>query len=238
MLKGKIKWSVHDFRQTTDFVDGKEFKATIIGKPDPIFCGDWQEVRNHILATLNQPQEMDKSDPFVDYIVTGRRNGKTLIQMNPYEAMLHGYKNGPVIKNVIFNEPATIVFWSDDTKTVVKCQDGDVYDPEKGLAMAIVKKSLGNKGNYCNQLKPWLDKYEEEQKADCVFDFELALQKFRDYRSNLNRKRVVENEKYRESIKNAYRVLRLALADPKSLKGELIEAMEEAVGYLGEALDE
>lgn len=26
------------------------------------------------------------------------------------------------IKNVIFNDPATIVFWKDGTKTVVKCQ--------------------------------------------------------------------------------------------------------------------
>ena len=41
------------------------------------------------------------------------------------------------IKNVIFNDPATIVFWEDGTKTVVKCQDGDEFDPEKGLAMAI-----------------------------------------------------------------------------------------------------
>ena len=55
----------------------------------------------------------------------------------------------PEIKNVIFNDPATIVFWEDGTKTVVKCQDGDEFDPEKGLAMAIVKKAYGNKGNYC-----------------------------------------------------------------------------------------
>ena len=67
----------------------------------------------------------------------------------------------PKIKNVIFNDPATIVFWADGTKTVVKCQDDDIFDPEKGLAMAITKKSLGNKGNYCNELKKWLPKEEE-----------------------------------------------------------------------------
>ena len=64
----------------------------------------------------------------------------------------------PEIKNVIFNNPATIVFWEDGTKTVVKCQNGDEFDPEKGLAMAIVKKAYGNKGNYCNKLKKWLPK--------------------------------------------------------------------------------
>ena len=68
----------------------------------------------------------------------------------------------PAIKNVIFNEPATIVFWEDGSKTVVKCQDGDIYDPEKGLAMAISKKALGNHGNYCNEFKEWLPEENEE----------------------------------------------------------------------------
>ena len=67
----------------------------------------------------------------------------------------------PEIKNVIFNDPATIVFWEDGTKTVVKCQDGNEFDPEKGLAMAIAKKAYGNKGNYCNKLKKWLPKEEQ-----------------------------------------------------------------------------
>lgn len=71
----------------------------------------------------------------------------------------------PTINNVIFNDPATIVFWRDGSKTVVKCQDGDIYDPEKGLAMAISKKALGNKGNYCNEFKKWLPDDEEEERT-------------------------------------------------------------------------
>lgn len=50
-----------------------------------------------------------------------------------------------VIKKVIFSDPATIVLWSDGTKTVVKTQNGDPYDPEKGLAMACMKKMLSKK---------------------------------------------------------------------------------------------
>ena len=69
--------------------------------------------------------------------------------------------NLPEIKDVIFNEPATIVMWSDGTKTVVKCQEGENYDPEKGMAMAISKKALGNKGNYCEVFKKWLPEEEE-----------------------------------------------------------------------------
>ena len=58
-------------------------------------------------------------------------------------------------KKVIFNDPATIVFWHDGTKTVVKAID-EPFDPEKGLAMAISKKYLGNEGNYYNTFKKWL----------------------------------------------------------------------------------
>ena len=65
-------------------------------------------------------------------------------------------EGGLSIENVIFNDPATIVFWSDGTKTVVKAQSGDTFDPEKGLAMAISKRVYGNSGNYYNALKKWL----------------------------------------------------------------------------------
>ena len=53
----------------------------------------------------------------------------------------------PKIKNVIFNPPATIIFWQDDTKTVVKAVN-EPYDPEKGLAMAISKKAFSNNHSY------------------------------------------------------------------------------------------
>lgn len=62
----------------------------------------------------------------------------------------------PAIKSVVFNDPATIVFWSDGTKTVVKKGEGDVFDPEKGLAMAIAKRALGNQGSYFNEFKKWI----------------------------------------------------------------------------------
>ena len=70
----------------------------------------------------------------------------------------------PKIKKVIFNDPATIVFWADGTKTIVKNTDKmkngkkRPFDPEKGLAMAISKKALGNQGNYYNEFKKWLPK--------------------------------------------------------------------------------
>ena len=77
----------------------------------------------------------------------------------------------PYIKQVMFYDPATIVYWTDGTRTVVKCQDGDVYDPEKGLAMAISKKALGNKDNYyCEVFKHWLPEEEVETLDQRIID--------------------------------------------------------------------
>lgn len=59
------------------------------------------------------------------------------------------------INRVIFNDPATIVIWNDGSKTVVKASN-EPFDPEKGLAMAIAKKALGNRGNYYEIFKKYI----------------------------------------------------------------------------------
>lgn len=66
------------------------------------------------------------------------------------------------ISRVIFNEPATIVFWDDGEKTVVKCQNDEPYDKEKGLALCYMKKTLGNKSNFNNVFKQFIENEEEE----------------------------------------------------------------------------
>lgn len=56
--------------------------------------------------------------------------------------------NIPEVKRIIYSGPATIVFWEDSTKTVVKAQpDEEYYDPDKAFAMAVCKKLFGNKFN-------------------------------------------------------------------------------------------
>lgn len=52
----------------------------------------------------------------------------------------------PKVKSVKFHGPATIIFWEDGTKTVVKCQEGDEYNAEKGVLICALKKILGMDG--------------------------------------------------------------------------------------------
>lgn len=95
------------------------------------------------------------------------------------------------IKEVIFNPPATIVFWADGTKTVVQAR-GEEFDPEKGLAMAISKKALGNWGNYYNQFKKWTEKYEAtpicHELKDHFHSFEELMKFIKDLTDEWNRK--------------------------------------------------
>jgi hypothetical protein len=62
----------------------------------------------------------------------------------------------PEITKVHFNPPMTIVLWSDGTKTMVKCQDGDIYSEEVGLSLCITKKALGNMPNFNNVFRKWI----------------------------------------------------------------------------------
>ena len=63
----------------------------------------------------------------------------------------------PKPKKIILNDPATIILWSDNTKTIVKKNSKDKkFDPEKGIALCYMKKALGNSGNYNNVFKDWI----------------------------------------------------------------------------------
>lgn len=48
------------------------------------------------------------------------------------------------VARIIFSPPATIVFWKDGTKTVVKCADGEPFSEYNGFAAALLKKVFGS----------------------------------------------------------------------------------------------
>ena len=99
------------------------------------------------------------SQEFTDLYQLRRKKNDTKSITAPFVAM-------PKIKMVIFNNPATIVFWRDGSKTIVKMNGKDKkFDPEKGLAMAIAKKCLGNEGNYYNTFAKFLPKEKAVKKS-------------------------------------------------------------------------
>ena len=54
----------------------------------------------------------------------------------------------PIPKKVIYNYPATIVFWDDGTKTVVKHHKSEIPDLDTAIAYAVCKKIYGNMSHF------------------------------------------------------------------------------------------
>lgn len=99
--------------------------------------------------TIKNDGRPDKNfDRFISAAIAEHNSGKHYFRKIPNRmSELAPTLLMPGIKKVIFHDPATIVYWDDDTKTVVKC-DGEKFDAEKGLAMAISKRAFGNTGNF------------------------------------------------------------------------------------------
>lgn len=47
------------------------------------------------------------------------------------------------ITKVLYNNPATVVFWSDGTQTRNICPKNTLYNPDAGLAFCVLKKFMG-----------------------------------------------------------------------------------------------
>ena len=114
------------------------------------------------------------------------------------------------IKNVIFNPPATIVFWMDGTKTVVKDQGEVFYDPEKGMAMAVAKKAFGNQGNYYNQFKKYIDIWEKKQEDESTSSYANTvlgdlIEKFRNSLAKTNYNTVMNTKRTKIDTKIVFK---------------------------------
>lgn len=144
--------------------------------------------------------KLDVASIYPRFTVDPIVNGKSMMQLRHSEEMMKKitFNNPASIKNVIFNDPATIVFWNDGTKTVVKAENEE-FDPEKGLAMAISKKFLGNQGNYYETFKKWLPEKESELKSvwtttvqsvslnDVISDFREAVEKINNIKIDIEK---------------------------------------------------
>lgn len=73
----------------------------------------------------------------------------TIKEPTPYEKQEEHIKNAKKelrllkIEKVIFNENATIVFFEDEKKIVVKCSEMDCYSKEAAIALAYLKWDVG-----------------------------------------------------------------------------------------------
>jgi hypothetical protein len=160
-MKQFVKWDVKEVKIEKDVGYSPNVTAILkASSPFGIF-DDPRELHVDLQNKLNPdiPSKYPEMMITPDTLAYIHKDTETAVDMY-YRAMKAGKRVGekstPKIEKVLFKDPATIVFWKDGTKTVVKAQRKEKYDPEKGLVMAMVKKILGNKGNYYNEIKKWL----------------------------------------------------------------------------------
>ena len=82
-------------------------------------------------------------ETFVDYLnqdTNVQIDARVVNKSRKYPTQVNPFN----IKRVIFNGPATIVFWNDGTKTVVKCAEEEIYNKRTAIMWAIMKKAYGN----------------------------------------------------------------------------------------------
>lgn len=139
---------IYDY--SCDYRDGREPTVTL-GLFD-VSSKEMLHMRD--LAARGENIKIERDDPWGDWITSiitktetannyARRDaemaatlyGRTKIEFTPRDIK---------VEKVIFNKPATIIFWSDNTKTVVVCGENDTYDKEKGFYIACAKKLFGN----------------------------------------------------------------------------------------------
>jgi len=73
-----------------------------------------------------------------EYVYNEKRIGMHEHEMNT--SVTNGNISMPVISDIHYNDPYTTVKWFDGTITTVRASDGDKFNKEYGLAMAIAKK--------------------------------------------------------------------------------------------------
>ena len=83
-----------------------------------------------------------------------------------------------MIDRVIFNDPATIIIWKDGSKTVVKRSEDDIWDPEKGFCMAVIKKLYGHTS--------FIKRFMEPEEEMPILTVEEACENLKNFGKKLN----------------------------------------------------
>ena len=99
---------------------------------------------------------------------------KEITEARPVAYMPRTLKPWIIPKKVYFNPDnggVTCVIWEDGEKTLVRCCEEDIFDFEKGFAMAVLSRLYG-KGELNKLIKKFIrpaeEKYDEEFRAKCA----------------------------------------------------------------------
>ena len=129
-----------------------------------------------VTGALNNYHVTLKDEDFLDAM---RYCYNDILSVEKYKASMELRVDIPgMIDRVIFNDPATIILWKDGSKTVVKRSEDDIWDPEKGFCMAIIKKLYG-----CTS---FIKRFMEPEEEMSILTVEEACENLKNFGKKLN----------------------------------------------------
>lgn len=152
-IKGAVDELANSGLQWVDYASGHRNRIEVAARRAVIYKATAPSISPHYIDSLFR-KSMNES---VKKYLKAQKwlDNKVLEDTKPFlPSVLFGFKTPCFdVDRAIFSPPAIIVYWSDGTKTVVKCDPDDIYSKEAGVALCFMKKALGNKGNYNQVLK-------------------------------------------------------------------------------------
>jgi hypothetical protein len=213
--------------------------------PDSDYSKEFVKYGEAVREGVEKGLVIDKNDVYAQYCKADVKATQMIYKLGGFTKPHLDVDIRKYIKKVVFNDPATIIFWNDDTKTVVKAE-GEAFDPEKGLAMAIAKKALGNKHDYYNTFLKYLKKYTPSDDAPIDAFTEFKVSEFSKDISDIQRKVYdafhLKKDTKRECVEKAYQTLinadktRYDGKEGKPNKIDYWQSIVTAIGYLDDAL--
>lgn len=138
----------------------REFKIDLMSETPVFVDGAWRDILSPIRI---QPSKF-YDDSMLDYLLKdiihekAKEAEKELDYHIKQEAKKKVRAFNNRIKRVIFSDPVTVILWTNGDKTTVRCQPGETFDKEKGLALAIIKHEIGENQNCFNDIfKKWIE---------------------------------------------------------------------------------
>lgn len=105
-----------------------------------------------LLNSQNESPDIKMAIGLQTYIPGARVESKVPMHSGRYP--WGEYENRiPKVARIFYDDVATVVFWTDGTKTVVKCPEGTPYDEYTAFCAALAKKIYGNNSKLQREIK-------------------------------------------------------------------------------------
>ncbi len=116
------------------------------------FCPRMLDLKNHVITGEIKFYDMAEAVEISERILLKH----TIDHPHHIQSTINlGTISEPVIKEVISNGPATIIFWNDGTKTIVKREIDDEDDLYDAVANALAKKIFGSTSKFHKIVNEW-----------------------------------------------------------------------------------